>query len=209
MAISFSNIPSNLRVPLAYFEFDPSMAATSVGLQRALLLGTVPAGAQLAPNALTGPIGPRIMRGNWPGRVPRSVGSVSGGSRTTPRSRSISSPPRRPPIRTRSARSTGPVQSRRKRHDPALLRRSVLPRDDRNRRRCRGESRRPLPMRQRRSDPRCRGQRRCNAGYRNADQTDITGRKPVCSAVSRSYRSARRRRRRDVAARRCRRRSRA
>jgi phage tail sheath gpL-like len=53
MAISFRNIPGNLRVPLAYFEMDNSMANTGQqDLQRALLLGSVPAGAGLAPNTI-------------------------------------------------------------------------------------------------------------------------------------------------------------
>jgi phage tail sheath gpL-like len=56
MAISFRNIPPNLRVPLAYFEFDPSLAGTATSLQKALLLGTVPPigpGVTLPPNTLT------------------------------------------------------------------------------------------------------------------------------------------------------------
>jgi phage tail sheath gpL-like len=53
VAISFRNIPPNLRVPLAYFEFDPSLAGTATSLQNALLLGTVPAGAALQPNVVT------------------------------------------------------------------------------------------------------------------------------------------------------------
>jgi phage tail sheath gpL-like len=53
MAISFNNIPGNLRVPLAYFEMDNSRAGTSRGNQNALLLCTVPAGAALAPNTPT------------------------------------------------------------------------------------------------------------------------------------------------------------
>jgi phage tail sheath gpL-like len=53
MAISFRNIPPGLRVPLAYFEFDPSLAGTASALQNALLIGTVPATAALEPNHLT------------------------------------------------------------------------------------------------------------------------------------------------------------
>src|SRR5215472_16536214 len=53
MAISFRNIPPNLRVPLAYFEFDPSLAGTATSLQNALLLGTVADGEALEPNTLT------------------------------------------------------------------------------------------------------------------------------------------------------------
>ena len=53
MAVSFRNIPGNLRVPLAYFEMDNSMAANATMLQKALLLGTVPATAQLEPNVPT------------------------------------------------------------------------------------------------------------------------------------------------------------
>ena len=40
MAISFNNIPGNLRVPLAYFEIDPSQAASYQEITYALLLGT-------------------------------------------------------------------------------------------------------------------------------------------------------------------------
>jgi phage tail sheath gpL-like len=53
MPISFRNIPQGLRVPLAYFEFDPSMAGTSSALQKAVLLGTVPATAALEIETLT------------------------------------------------------------------------------------------------------------------------------------------------------------
>lgn len=53
MAISFANIPPNLRVPLAYFEMTNERAATFQIIQNALLLGTVPAGAGLAPNTAT------------------------------------------------------------------------------------------------------------------------------------------------------------
>lgn len=47
MAISFRAIPANLRVPLAYFEFDPSLAGVSTTIQNALLLCSVPATATL------------------------------------------------------------------------------------------------------------------------------------------------------------------
>ena len=47
MAISFRNIPRNLRVPLAYFELDNSMASRAEALQVALILCTAPAGAEL------------------------------------------------------------------------------------------------------------------------------------------------------------------
>ena len=40
MAISFNNIPGQLRVPLAYFEIDPSQAASYQEITYALLLGT-------------------------------------------------------------------------------------------------------------------------------------------------------------------------
>jgi phage tail sheath gpL-like len=53
MAISFRNIPSNLRVPLAYFELDNTMAGSYTALQTALLLGSVAAGMPLAPNTPT------------------------------------------------------------------------------------------------------------------------------------------------------------
>ena len=49
MAISFRSIPSNLRVPLAYFEFDSSMAGNATALQNALILCTVPTGANAPP----------------------------------------------------------------------------------------------------------------------------------------------------------------
>jgi phage tail sheath gpL-like len=47
MAISFRNIPANLRVPLAYFEFDPTMAGSATAIQNALILCTVPTTAAL------------------------------------------------------------------------------------------------------------------------------------------------------------------
>jgi phage tail sheath gpL-like len=56
MAITFRNIPPNLRVPLAYFEFDPSLAGTATSLQNALLLGTVDVNdpdVTLEPNKVT------------------------------------------------------------------------------------------------------------------------------------------------------------
>ena len=53
MAISFKNIPRNLRVPLAYFEMDNSLAGNATALQVALLLGTVPATATLPLNTPT------------------------------------------------------------------------------------------------------------------------------------------------------------
>jgi len=53
MAISFKNIPRNLRVPLAYFEMDNSLAGNATALQVALLLGTVPATAALPVNTPT------------------------------------------------------------------------------------------------------------------------------------------------------------
>jgi phage tail sheath gpL-like len=40
MAISFNQIPSNLRVPIAYFEIDPSQAASYSQVTYALVLGT-------------------------------------------------------------------------------------------------------------------------------------------------------------------------
>jgi phage tail sheath gpL-like len=40
MAISFNQIPSNLRVPIAYFEIDPSQAASYSNVTYALMLGT-------------------------------------------------------------------------------------------------------------------------------------------------------------------------
>jgi phage tail sheath gpL-like len=46
-SVAFSNIPSNLRVPFFYVEFDPSRAASSAVVQRTLIIGqattTVPA----------------------------------------------------------------------------------------------------------------------------------------------------------------------
>jgi phage tail sheath gpL-like len=45
MAVGFQRIPPNLRVPLSYFELDPSQAATQQQqLQLALMLGSVRAG---------------------------------------------------------------------------------------------------------------------------------------------------------------------
>ena len=45
MAISFQKIPPNIRVPLSYFELDPSQAATQQQqLQLALMLGAVATG---------------------------------------------------------------------------------------------------------------------------------------------------------------------
>jgi phage tail sheath gpL-like len=53
MAISFRNIPPNLRVPLAYFEMSNERAATFQIIQNALLLGSTPAGGALEPNRAT------------------------------------------------------------------------------------------------------------------------------------------------------------
>jgi phage tail sheath gpL-like len=48
MAISFANIPGNIRVPLAYFEIDNSQASTNQQpIQKALLLCTAPEGSKI------------------------------------------------------------------------------------------------------------------------------------------------------------------
>ena len=43
MTVSFSNIPSNLRVPLLYVEVDNSMANSATETQRTLLIGQMTA----------------------------------------------------------------------------------------------------------------------------------------------------------------------
>ncbi|EFI5566937.1 hypothetical protein GWZ95_05350 [Escherichia coli] len=43
MTVSFSNIPSNLRVPLFYVEVDNSMANSATETQRTLLIGQMTA----------------------------------------------------------------------------------------------------------------------------------------------------------------------
>jgi len=54
MAVSFNQIPGNLRVPLAYFEIDPSQAASYQQATYAVLLGTHdPARGPLQLNRLT------------------------------------------------------------------------------------------------------------------------------------------------------------
>lgn len=44
MTVSFSNIPSNLRVPLFYVEIDNSMANSATETQRTLLIGQIGCG---------------------------------------------------------------------------------------------------------------------------------------------------------------------
>jgi phage tail sheath gpL-like len=39
MTVPFSRVPSNLRTPLFYVEFDNSMANTATATQRTLLIG--------------------------------------------------------------------------------------------------------------------------------------------------------------------------
>ncbi|TJQ16894.1 phage tail protein, partial [Escherichia coli] len=43
MTVSFSNIPTNLRVPLFYVEVDNSMANSATETQRTLLIGQMTA----------------------------------------------------------------------------------------------------------------------------------------------------------------------
>jgi phage tail sheath gpL-like len=62
MAISFANIPGNIRVPLAYFEFSPELAGSFVNIQNTLLLGTVAAGSGLAINSPTPVFSPDEVR---------------------------------------------------------------------------------------------------------------------------------------------------
>ncbi|MBX6382080.1 MAG: phage tail sheath subtilisin-like domain-containing protein [Microbispora sp.] len=50
MAISFSQIPSNLRVPLFYAELDNSQANTGTFTQRALIVGQMTSAGTLTPN---------------------------------------------------------------------------------------------------------------------------------------------------------------
>jgi phage tail sheath gpL-like len=54
MAVSFQNIPSNIRVPIAYFELDSSMAASYSQETYGLILGShLPARGPLVPLQLT------------------------------------------------------------------------------------------------------------------------------------------------------------
>lgn len=51
MAISFSNIPSNIRTPLFYAEMDNSMANTATGSNKSLLIGQMLEDGQATANA--------------------------------------------------------------------------------------------------------------------------------------------------------------
>ena len=50
MAVSFNNIPANIRVPLFYAEMDNSMANTATGAKRSLLIGLMTAQGSASAN---------------------------------------------------------------------------------------------------------------------------------------------------------------
>lgn len=50
MTVPFSRVPSNLRTPLFYVEFDNSMANTATATQRTLLIGQMLSSGSAVPN---------------------------------------------------------------------------------------------------------------------------------------------------------------
>jgi phage tail sheath gpL-like len=64
MTVPFSRVPSNLRTPLFYVEFDNSMANTATATQRTLLIGQMLSSGSAVPNILL-KFPPRMELGTW------------------------------------------------------------------------------------------------------------------------------------------------
>lgn len=82
MPISFSNIPANIKVPLYYVEVDPSMAGLPSINLRALMVGVMKAGPQIATGAVPAASGSGFVAGDtvdMPDGVVLTVLTVSGG----------------------------------------------------------------------------------------------------------------------------------